>query len=136
MTNQGMRPRWAISVAVLAGLFGVLSLYSGGQVLFIDGVRREAAGNYMAFIVWFNFLAGFAYMAGAAGLVLWRTWIKPLAFAIALLTIVAFIVFGIFILMGDAYEVRTVGAMSLRSLLWLGIAFAVRRTFAEKILAP
>lgn len=126
MTNQTMRPRWAIPVAVFAGLFGALSLKSGGEVLFIDGAGREAAGNFLPFVVWFNFLAGFAYIAGAAGLALWRSWITPLAFTIALLTIVVFIAFGVHILMGGAYEVRTVGAMSLRSLVWLGIAFTVR----------
>ena len=69
-----------------------MSLKSGGEVLFVDGAGREAAGNYVPFVVWFNFLAGFAYIAGAAGLALWRSWITPLAFAIAALTIVAFIV--------------------------------------------
>lgn len=126
MTNRTMRPRWAIPVAVFAGLFGALSLKSGGEVLFVDGAGREAAGNFLPFVVWFNFLAGFAYIAGAAGLALWRSWITPLAFTIALLTIAVFIVFGVHILMGGAYEVRTVGAMSLRSLVWLGIAFTVR----------
>jgi hypothetical protein len=126
MTNQTMRPRWAIPVAVFAGVFGVLSLKSGGEVLFIDGAGREAAGNFLPFVVWFNFLAGFAYIAGAAGLILWRSWIIPLAFSIVVLTIVVFIAFGVHILMGGAYEVRTVGAMSLRSLVWLGIAFTVR----------
>ena len=126
MTDRTMRPRWAIPVAVFAGLFGALSLKSGGEVLFVDGVGREAAGNFLPFVVWFNFLAGFAYIAGAAGLALWRSWITPLAFAIAILTVAVFIAFGVHILMGGAYEMRTVGAMTLRSLVWLGIAFAVR----------
>ena len=95
-------------------------------MLFVDGAGRAAAGNFLPFIVWFNFLAGFAYIAGAAGLALWRAWITPLAFAIALATIAVFIVFGSHILLGGAYEIRTVGAMGLRSLVWLGIAVAVR----------
>ncbi len=80
----------------------------------------------MPFVVWFNFLAGFVYIVGAVGLALWRSWITPLAFAVAVLTIAVFIAFGIHILMGGAYETRTVGAMSLRCLVWLGIAFVVR----------
>lgn len=121
-----MRPRWAIAVAIFAGVFGVITLKSGGEVLFIDGAGREAAGNYVPFVVWFNFLAGFAYLAGAAGLALWRPWITPLAFAIAILTIVVFVAFGVQILISGAYEARTVGAMLIRSLVWLGIAFSVR----------
>ncbi len=126
MIDQRIRPRWAIALAVLAGLFGLLTLKSGGEVLFIDGAGREAAGNYLPFVVWFNFLAGFVYIVGAVGLALWRSWITPLAFAVAVLTIAVFIAFGIHILMGGAYETRTVGAMSLRCLVWLGIAFVVR----------
>ena len=121
-----MRPRWAIALAVLAGIFGLLTLKSGGEVLFIDGAGREATGNYVPFVVWFNFLAGFVYIVGAVGLALWRSWITPLAFAVAALTIAVFIAFGVHVLMGGAYEVRTVGAMSLKCLVWLGIAFAVR----------
>lgn len=126
MIGPRIRPRWAIAHAVLAGLFGLLTLKSGGEVLFIDGAGREAAGNYVPFVVWFNFLAGFVYIVGAVGLALWRSWITPLAFAVAVLTIAVFIAFGVHILMGGEYEARTVGAMSIRCLVWFGIAFAVR----------
>ena len=126
MAIQTTRPRWAIAAALFAGAFGALTLKSGGEVLFGDGAGRQAAGNFVPFVVWFNFLAGFAYIAGAVGLALWRSWVTPLAFAIAILTIAVFIAFGVHILMGGAYEMRTVGAMSLRSLVWLGIAFSVR----------
>jgi hypothetical protein len=127
MIDQRIRPRWAIALAVFAALLGLLTVKSGGEVLFIDGAGREAAGNYVPFVVWFIFLAGFAYIIGAVGLALWRSWITPLAFAVAVLTIAVFIAFGVHVLIGGAYEARTVGAMSLRCLVWLGIAFAVRR---------
>jgi len=126
MTDPKTRPRWAVVLALFAGVFGLLTLKSGGEVLFIDGAGREAAGSYVPFVVWFNFLAGFAYIAGAAGLILWRSWIAPLALTIAVLTIVVFIAFGVHILVGGTYETRTVGAMILRSFVWIGIAFAVR----------
>jgi hypothetical protein len=126
MTVQTERPRWAIAAAILVDSFGALSLRSGGEVLFIDGAGREAAESYLPYVVWFNFLAGFAYIGGAVGLVQWRSWITPLAFSIATLTIIVFIAFGIHILIGGAYEFRTVGAMSLRSLVWLGIAISIR----------
>jgi hypothetical protein len=45
MIDPKIRPRWAIALAVLAGLFGLLTLKSGGEVLFINGAGREAAGN-------------------------------------------------------------------------------------------
>lgn len=126
MPNGTTRPRCAIPVAVVAGLFGVLTIKSGGEVLLVDGAGRAAAGSYVPFVVWFNVLAGFAYVAAAVGLALWRPWVEPLAVTIAALTILVFVAFGIHVLLGGAYETRTVGAMSLRSLAWLGIAFAVR----------
>lgn len=125
---QNTRPRWAIAVGIFAGLFGFLTLKSGGEVLFIDGAGRQAAGNYVPFVVWFNFLAGFAYIAGGAGLAMWRAWAAPLATATALLTVVTFTAFGFHILMDGAYEDRTIGAMALRSLVWVAIAFVLRRT--------
>ncbi len=128
-SQQTGRPRWAIALAIFAALFGLLTLKSGGEVLFIDGAGRQAAGNYVLFVVWFNFLAGFAYIVGAVGLALWRSWTTPLAFTIAGLTIGVFIAFGLHIMVGGEYEMLTVGAMTLRSLVWLGIAFGVRTKF-------
>jgi hypothetical protein len=40
---------WAISL--VAGVFGLLTLQSGGSVLFIDGEARQAAGHYVPFVV-------------------------------------------------------------------------------------
>jgi len=124
--NPTVRPSWAIVLALFVGLFGAVTLKSGGEVLFIDGVGRKAAGNYVPFVVWFNFLAGFVYIAGAAGLVMWRAWIIGLAFAIAMMTIVVFIGLGFHIMLGGAFEERTIAAMGLRSLVWMGIALVVR----------
>jgi len=126
MNDPNIRPRWVIPLAIFVGIFGLLTLKSGGEVLFIDGAGREAAGEYVPFVVWFNFLAGFVYILGAVGLVLWRPWITPLSVAVTVLTIAVFIAFGIHILTGGAYEARTVGAMSLRCLVWLGVTLAVR----------
>ena len=50
---------WLISA--VAVVFGLLTIKSGGSVLFIDGVDRQAAGNYVPFVLWFNFIAGFFY---------------------------------------------------------------------------
>lgn len=129
MESLNTRPRWAIALALFSGLFGLLTLKSGGEVLFIDGTARLAAGNYVPFVLWFNFLAGFGYIAGAVGLLLWRVWTVPLAFFIAISTILVFAAFGLHVLADGAFEERTVGAMTLRSLVWLTIAFTLRGKF-------
>lgn len=49
---------WIISMSAVA--FVLLALKEGGTVLFGDEAARAAAGNDMPFVLWFNFLTGFA----------------------------------------------------------------------------
>ncbi len=117
------------AAAAVAVLFGVATVVSGGRVLFGDGAAQ--AGNYVGFVLWFNFVAGFAYVAAGIGLWLRRRWAPLLAVALALLTALVFAAFGAHILGGGAFEARTVGAMTLRTVVWFSIAalalFSVRR---------
>lgn len=113
--------------AVFAVLFGLLTLKSGGSVLFIDGPDREAAGQYVPFILWFNFLSGFAYIIAGMGLLMQKTWAARLAAMIFLSVLIAFAVLGILILQGVPFESRTVAAMTLRSTLWAAISFIAYR---------
>jgi hypothetical protein len=112
---------WLRGASVLAVLFGLMTLKEGGTVLFGGEAARTAAGAYVPFVLWFNFLAGFAYvMAGAA---LWRrqSWAAGLALGIALATALVFAAFGVYVMNGGAYETRTVAAMALRTTVWLAI---------------
>ncbi len=116
------------AIAAVALAFGLATIVSGGQILFGDQAAREAAGNYLPFVVWFNFLAGFAYVAAAVGLARGRPWATRLSLLIASATALAFLFFGLFVLIGVPFEIRTVGAMTLRTALWAGIAwFACRQ---------
>jgi len=49
-------------LAVIAMAFGALTVFSGGRALFGDAQARAAVGNAVPFVLWFNFLAGFAYV--------------------------------------------------------------------------
>lgn len=125
------RNRWLRGASVFAVLFGLLTLKEGGTVLFGGEAARSAAGAYVPFVLWFNFLAGFAYVA--AGMALWRRlgWAAWLALGIGLATALVFAAFGMHILTGGAFEVRTVAAMALRTAVWLGIgtlAWRLRRS--------
>ena len=75
--------------AVVAIVFGLATVISGGSALF--GEADMAA--VVPFVLWFNFVAGFAYLL--AGFGLWR---------------------------GGAYESRTMAAMILRLGIWATIA--------------
>ena len=101
------------------------TIRAGGSVLFGDGA--QAAGNVVGFVLWFNFLAGFAYVAAGAGLWLRRRWSAQLALAIAAATVLVFAAFGVHVAAGGAFEVRTVWAMTLRSVVWILIALLALR---------
>ncbi|MBN9462132.1 MAG: hypothetical protein J0H00_13030 [Burkholderiales bacterium] len=116
------RDAWMMVVAVLAIVFGVATIRAGGSVLFGSEEARRAAGAYVGFVVWFNFLAGFAYVAAGIGLWLRRRWGFVLAAALAIATLVVFAAFGLHVASGGAWEPRTVGALTLRTVVWAVIA--------------
>jgi hypothetical protein len=103
--------------------FGVLTVVSGGTAL----LEAIDMGAVVPFVLWFNFLAGFAYVAG--GILLWRghRLALPVALAILVGTLAIFAAFGLRALAGGAYEMRTVGAMTLRALFWAGMALVAWR---------
>ena len=113
---------WLRALSVIAVAFGLLTIKEGGAVLFGNEAALAAAGNYVPFVVWFNFVAGFAYVVAGVGLWLQRRWAAWLAFAIAVATALVFAVFGAYIFAGGAHEMRTVIAMSLRTIVWVTIA--------------
>ena len=114
-------------IAVTAVVFGLLTIKSGGSILFVDGPFREDAGNYVPFVVWFNFLAGFAYLTAGGGLWMQKPWAVWISILIVFATLVVFAILGIHILKGGMYEIRTIAAMSLRTVVWALIArFAYR----------
>lgn len=107
---------------IVAIIFGLMTIKSGGAVLFTDGEARAAAGDYVGFVVWFNFLAGFLYIVAGIGLWLKQKWATKLSIVIATLTIFIFAGLGIHIFLDGQYEIRTVVAMTLRSVIWITIA--------------
>ncbi len=113
---------WLRVVSLIAIAFGLLTLKEGGMTLSGDAQALAAAGAYVPFVLWFNFLAGFAYVTAGVGLWMQRRWAVWLAVAIAVATALVFIAFGVHAASGGAYAERTVFAMSLRLLIWTAIA--------------
>lgn len=114
---------WLIrAMALFAIGFGLSTIKEGGAVMFDVGIAREVAGDYVPFLLWFNFSAGFAYLVAGAGLWLHQRWTIWLAAVIAMATVITFIAFGFHIYAGGAYEMRTVFAMCLRTGVWAIIA--------------
>jgi|GEM_PF-201472 len=128
MTSRNKQANLLIRiVGVAAILFGILTIKEGGSVLFWSEAARLAAGQYVPFVLWFNFLAGFFYVIAGAGLWAGRRWAATLALMIAGATIAVFIAFGVHISAGGEYEPRTIVAMLLRSGVWVVISLLARR---------
>lgn len=108
--------------AGIALVFSALTIFSGGQALFGGLAAQAAAGNAVPFVLWFNFLSGFVYALTGIGIVLRKPWGGTMATALAFAIVAVFALFGWYILRGGEYEVRTVGAMTLRATVWISIA--------------
>lgn len=124
---DGRPPRWPAILAVIAIVFGIITIIVGGKTLFGGTEVRTAAGNIVPFVLWFNFVAGFAYVIAGVGLFLWKRWAAQLSAVIAAATIAVFVAFNIHIFLGGAFEVRTVSAMIIRSVVWTVIAVSACR---------
>lgn len=125
-----MNPRrfGQLALALFALGFGFLTIASGGHVLFGDEEARRAAGHYVPFVLWFNFLAGFAYVSAGYAIGRGRPWAAKLALCIAGASAIVFAGLGIHIAMGGTFEVRTIVAMTFRTLIWCAIYLVLCRS--------
>jgi hypothetical protein len=126
MTTPPLRPRWAVPIGLICIGFGLVTVAVGGTTLF----RALAAGlppNVVPFVLGFNFVAGFAYVAAGFGLLRARRWTFALSSAIAGATALVFIAFGAHIASGGEFQMRTVAAMTVRTVFWIAIAIGSYR---------
>lgn len=123
MSRSRLIPRIAAGFAIA---FGVLTVFSGGATL----LGRADMGKVVPFVVWFNTLAGVAYVVAGLGLWQGRRWAFSLSLAIFTATLLVFAGFGLHVARGGAYEMRTVVAMALRSAVWGAITLVARQTLA------
>lgn len=106
-------------LAIVAIAFGGVTVYSGGQALFGSPEARTAVGNAVPLVLWFNFFAGFVYILAGAGLLRRRPWALYAALALASTTALTAAAFGVHVLSGGAFEMRTIGALAIRLLFWI-----------------
>lgn len=114
-------------MAIAAVAFGAMTIVSGGRALFGSLESRAAVGNAVPFVLWFNFLAGFVYILAGTGFLAHRRWAVSASLFLAVSTILIFAAFGMHIIGGGAFEMRTVIAMTIRSLFWIAVTiFSIR----------
>lgn len=124
-------PKARLIAAGIALAFGIVTIISGGQALFGSEAARAAVGDAVPFVLWFNFIAGFAYIVAAVGLfkrLQWSWWLSAL---IAISTVLVSAALGVHIWSAGSYEARTVGAMALRSGIWIAIAVIAWRALCH-----
>ncbi|MDQ7057761.1 MAG: hypothetical protein Q9N62_04745 [Ghiorsea sp.] len=122
-----------IVIGIVAVVFGLLTIKSGGAVLFWSEEARIAAGDYVPFVLWFNFISGFFYVI--AGIAFWlnKSWSLWLAAAILVGISSVFMALGLSILIVDVpYESRTIGAMVVRTTVWSVILFLAYKIFQHR----
>ena len=108
--------------------FGLLTVVSGGTTL----LGALEMGAVVLFVLWFNTLAGLAYVVAGLGLWQGRRWAWPLSLAIFAATLLVFVAFGLHVAQGGAFEMRTVYAMALRSAVWGVIALLARQALSAR----
>ena len=124
---------WPLRIAAgVAILFGILTIVSGGRALFGGPAAEAAVGDAVPFVLWFNFLSGFVYVLGGIGIAMGRRWAVTLSIGLAAAIAAVFALFGLYVFRGAAFEMRTVGAMSLRLIVWVGIAAVAAQRIASR----
>lgn len=118
-------------LGAIAVAFGVLTIFSGGSVLFGGPEIAARAGNAVPWVLWFNMLSGFVYVVAGLGILMRARWAPGLALALVAALVIAWAGLIVHILTGGAFEVRTLGAMALRLGLWIAIAWWLRRAAQE-----
>jgi hypothetical protein len=132
MKQKYARPMRLTVAAIVAIVFGGLTILSGGMALFGKPEARAIFGDIVQFVLWFNFAAGFAYVIAGAGLFhqcKWAVWLSGL---IALGTGCVFFALALHIFQGGVYEMRTVAAMTLRTAVWIGITIVAARCIPDE----
>lgn len=115
-------------MALVAIAFGALTVASGGATLF----GAVDMGAVVPLVLWFNTLAGFVYFAVGLGTWSGRRWAYPLALAVLVASLLVLAAFGLHVLRGGAFEMRTVIAMSLRCAVLSVMILTARHTWKAR----
>ena len=125
MPDERRRARWTRPAGIAAAVFGVATIVSGAGTLFGPEEIKAAAGSIVYFVLWFNFIAGFAYLVGGYALYCGRGWALGAAIAIAAATAIVALAFVVYTTAGGAFSWRTPGALLLRIGFWAAIAWGL-----------
>ncbi len=128
-----MKPSYILNISgAVIGLLGIISLLMSTSIFFNLFGIREKEGNYVLFIVIANFVCSFLYLFAAWGFFTGKPWTTRVLTWAALLLVIAFLGFGIYIYSGGIYEFKTIKAMTFRTLLTIAFAGLSFRYISKK----
>jgi len=100
--------------ALILALFGLLTLFMGGSVIFDLFDMRQKEGNFVLFVVWTNFICGFIYLFAAYSFFNYKKWTITLLIITVLILVLTLTRLLYYINIGGIYETKTIGAMLFR----------------------
>ena len=112
------------TLAIIAILFGLVTIFSGYRVLF--GISDPGYMVYLPLLI-FNILMGFIYLIAA-----WFIWTNlergfKLSKLIAFMNLGVLIIIGaLFLLSANVIAIDSIYAMSFRTFVWFGIYFSIK----------
>lgn len=124
MGNPGLGRKLA---AGFAGVFGAATLFVGGSAL--SGAADF--GAIVPFVLRFNFISGFVYLALAWGLWSNQGFARPLAATMFWASLIVALGLLWHVLQGGDYMPRTLWAIVARTLVWGGLALLARRVIPK-----
>lgn len=119
-------------VSLFAIVFGVMTVFSGGQNLFNAEVIKTQ-GNILPVVLWFNFLAGFLYIVIALAVLKRKRIALRLTSLLSSLNIVVLLYLLNHIYSNGAYETKTLVAMSIRTVFWFFFFIFISRSETYKV---
>ena len=114
-------------LAIILGLFALLTLFLSSSIILDLFNIREKEGNYVLFVVWANFVSSLLYLLALYGLLKAKNWTPGTIFATVIILTAAFIGLKIHINNGGIYELKTVNALLFRT--GVSLAFTIASWF-------
>lgn len=116
-----------IILSLFLAIFGFISVFMTTSIIFDLFVIRELEGNFVYLIVYANLFCGLLYLYSAYAI--WnyqKSAVYSLGIALVVL-IISFIWFLIYIQNGGIHEVKTIKAMSFRTIItFIALVFAFK----------
>lgn len=105
-------------------LFGLLTLFLSGSIIFDLFGMRALEGNYVDFIIWANFISSLLYIITAFDFIKKKQWNWFYLAISFLILIIASISFWFYLENGGIHEAKTIKAIIFRTI-FTGILFGI-----------